>query len=61
MARKKEKTRQVIITTAMNLFIQNGYEATTMEQIAEMADIAKGTLYNYFPVLRHGDVTGEPS
>ena len=47
--RKKEETRQKVISVAMQLFKQNGLEATTMEQIAEVADIAKGTLYNYFP------------
>ncbi len=50
MERKKEKTRQKIVMTAMDLFRQNGIDATTMEQIAESVDIAKGTLYNYFPV-----------
>jgi AcrR family transcriptional regulator len=47
--RKKEKTKQKIITVAIHLFKQHGFDATTMEQIAEEADIAKGTLYNYFP------------
>jgi AcrR family transcriptional regulator len=48
--RKKEETKQKIISTALRLFKQFGYNATTMEQIASEADIAKGTLYNYFPV-----------
>ncbi|MCA9960079.1 MAG: TetR/AcrR family transcriptional regulator [Chloroflexota bacterium] len=47
--RRKEKTKQKIVTTALALFQQYGFDATTMEQIAEEADIAKGTLYNYFP------------
>ena len=34
----------------MSAFKTRGFEATTMEQIAADADIAKGTLYNYFPV-----------
>ncbi len=50
LERRKEKTRQKIISTAVTLFQQQGFDATTMEQIAEEADIAKGTLYNYFPV-----------
>lgn len=33
----------------MALFRSQGFEATTMEQIAETADVAKKTLYNYFP------------
>lgn len=49
MERKKEETHNRIITAAVGLFNQRGLEAVTMEQIAEAADIAKGTLYNYFP------------
>lgn len=48
--RKKEETKRKIITVAMELFKTQGLDATTMEQIAEEVDIARGTLYNYFPV-----------
>ena len=48
--RKKEETKKKIIAVAMNLFKEQGFDATTMEQIARETDIAKGTLYNYFPV-----------
>lgn len=48
--RKKKETKQKIIDVAMKLFVDQGVDATTMEQIAEEVDIAKGTLYNYFPV-----------
>lgn len=37
------------MAAAMALIRAYGFEETTMEQIAEEADIAKGTLYNYFP------------
>lgn len=50
MERKKSHTRQKIVQAALPLFQQHGFDATTMEQIAEQADVAKGTLYNYFPV-----------
>lgn len=33
----------------MDLFRAQGFDATSMEQIAEAADIAKGTLYNHYP------------
>jgi AcrR family transcriptional regulator len=49
MERKKKRTRQKIVQAALPLFKQHGFDATTMEEIAEQADIAKGTLYNYFP------------
>lgn len=48
--RKKEENKKRITTVAMELFNKQGVEKTTMEQIAEEADVAKGTLYNYFPV-----------
>ena len=47
--RKKEETQNKIIAAAVELFHRVGIEATTMEQIAADVDIAKGTLYNYFP------------
>lgn len=50
MERKKEDMRQKIISQAMKLFREQGLNATTMEQIAAEVDIAKGTLYSYFPV-----------
>lgn len=48
--RKKEKTRQDIIKIAIHLFARDGVDSVSMEQIAIAADIARGTLYNYFPV-----------
>ena len=48
--RKKQETKKNIVKIAMYLFRKQGFDATTMEQIAQEVDIAKGTLYNYFPV-----------
>ncbi len=48
--RKKKVTRQNIVKVAMDLFQRQGFNNTTMEQIAEEADIARKTLYNHFPV-----------
>lgn len=48
--RKREETAERLVDTAFTLFTAHGYEAVTMEQIAAAADVAKGTLYNYFPV-----------
>ncbi|MDA8212997.1 MAG: helix-turn-helix domain containing protein [Clostridia bacterium] len=47
--RKKEETKKKIIAVAMKLFGERSFDGTTMEQIAREVDIAKGTLYNYFP------------
>lgn len=49
MDRKKNDMRNKIIETTIRLVQTKGFEATTMEQIAEEADIAKKTLYNYYP------------
>jgi len=48
--RKRTQTLDHLAATAFALFEQHGYEAVTMEQIAEQADVSKGTLYNHFPV-----------
>jgi len=46
---KGEQTRRHIFETALVLFREKGFDATTMQQIAERADVAKGAAYYYFP------------
>jgi AcrR family transcriptional regulator len=46
--RKKSDARATIIATAIELFSKHGVAGVTVEQIAEAADIGKGTIYNYF-------------
>ena len=48
--KRKQQTRQKIIHTAVRLFQVQGFQATTVDQIAGKADIARKTLYNHFPV-----------
>jgi len=47
--RKKAKTRAAIREHAMRLFEQQGYAATTVDQIAEAADVSPSTFFRYFP------------
>lgn len=47
--RKKAKTKEEIFNTAIELFLEKGYEKTTIEEITEKADVAKGTFFNHFP------------
>jgi AcrR family transcriptional regulator len=47
--RKKDETRQRIFKAAIRLFRDRGFEATTVDDITEKADVAKGTFFNYFP------------
>ena len=47
--RKKQETRRNIFTAAMNLFQERGFDATTIDMIAEQADVARGTVFLHFP------------
>ncbi len=47
--RKKDETRTRIFEAAVRLFREKGFEATTVDEITERADVAKGTFFNYFP------------
>ena len=47
--RKKARTRATIQKHALRLFRQQGYEATTVSQIAEAAEVSESTLFRYFP------------
>ncbi len=46
--RRKGETRSRLLDVAERLFGEKGFEATTVEEIAEAADVAKGTFFNYF-------------
>ena len=46
--RKKQKTRWAIQEHALRLFAQQGYDATTVEQIAEAAEISPSTFFRYY-------------
>lgn len=46
--RKKLRTRDTIRTEALKLFEANGYSATTVEQIADAADVSPSTFFRYF-------------
>jgi AcrR family transcriptional regulator len=47
--RKKRATRTAIHDVAMRLFEERGFAGTTVEQIAEGADISRATVFSYFP------------
>jgi AcrR family transcriptional regulator len=46
--RKKQATRQSIIDTAWALFEKQGYATTTIDDIAEVADVSPRTIFRYF-------------
>lgn len=45
---KAQQTRQLILNTALDLFIRKGYEAATMREIAAEAKVSLGLAYRYF-------------
>lgn len=47
--RKKREARLRIYRAACELFLERGFDGTTVEEIATRADVAKGTVFNYFP------------
>lgn len=47
--RKKAKTRSAIQRHALRLFREQGYAATTVDQIAEAAEVSPSTFFRYFP------------
>ncbi|SDH69977.1 transcriptional regulator, TetR family [Alteribacillus bidgolensis] len=46
---KKQQTRGKILNAAVSLFREKGFESTTVQEITETAEVAKGTFFNYFP------------
>jgi AcrR family transcriptional regulator len=47
--RRRMRTMRVIQGEALRLFAQRGYEQTTIEEIADAADISPRTFFRYFP------------
>ncbi|MFA5915908.1 MAG: helix-turn-helix domain-containing protein, partial [Burkholderiales bacterium] len=70
-ARRKDARPEEIIAAALELFVERGYAATRLDDVAARAGVSKGTLYLYFenkedlfkavvrgnmlPMLQHGE------
>ena len=46
--RKKQRTRELISSTALALFSERGYHATTVADVAAAADVSERTVFGYF-------------
>ncbi|TMC77460.1 MAG: TetR/AcrR family transcriptional regulator, partial [Chloroflexi bacterium] len=51
--RRGETSRAAILSAALDLFQERGYEATTMRSIAERTRVSLGSSYHYFPSKEH--------
>ena len=51
--RRRDELRERIFQAAIKLFIKQGFFNTTVEQITEVADVGKGTFFNYFESKEH--------
>ncbi len=49
----KPDKEQRILAAALELFVQHGVRKTTVEQIARLADVGKGTIYLFFETKEH--------
>jgi AcrR family transcriptional regulator len=51
--RKRNETVEKLLQAAIELFAENGFANTPVEEITERADVSKGTFFNYFPSKEH--------
>ena len=47
--RKKLRTRQLITETAGRMFVERGFDAVTVAEVARAAELSEATVFNYFP------------
>ena len=48
VARKRGRRMQEIVAVAAELFGERGYDAVSLDDVAERLDVTKGSLYHYF-------------
>jgi AcrR family transcriptional regulator len=59
MARWRPGARERLVVAAVDLFTEQGYDATTVGQIAERAGVTRSTFFRYFPDKRELLVAGQ--
>ena len=57
--RKKLRTRRALADAAMRLFTENGFDKTTLEELAEHAEVSKSTFFRFFPAKEAAAIEAE--
>ena len=57
--RKKLRTRRVLADAALRLFTENGFDATTLDELAEDAEVSKSTFSRTFPAKEAAGIEAE--
>src|ERR1700677_2497716 len=57
--RKKQRTRRALADAALRLFTEKGYDATTLEEVADRADVSKSTFFRFFPAKEAAAIEAE--
>jgi AcrR family transcriptional regulator len=57
--RKKLRTRRALADAALRLFTENGFDATTLDELADEAEVSKSTFFRFFPAKEAAAIEAE--